>query len=288
MGSSGSGKSTFAQRLSAITGIPTVSLDALYWKPGWIAVGCRRVRRHASRKPRASRAGSWTAILCRTMPATSAAALPTRCSGSTCRRRTCMTGILTRIATSYGRVRPEMAAGCPEKIDFDFFRYVWTYRRLQRPKMLQYFEGLRPISPLICFTNRTQADQYLAQCRAGRRRSALTDAALFQQAAGASHRAADVRSGRRRRALSRIRAAVPFAENSSADAASRWHRNRRRRHDGVVQAGAGILHQPGDAGPCEPEDHGGIPEGAVQQSGKPLDFRAQIRNRLRCRVFPVL
>ena len=29
MGSSGSGKSTFAQRLSDITGIPTVSLDAL-------------------------------------------------------------------------------------------------------------------------------------------------------------------------------------------------------------------------------------------------------------------
>lgn len=36
MGSSGSGKSTFARRLSAITGIPTVSIDALFWKPGWV------------------------------------------------------------------------------------------------------------------------------------------------------------------------------------------------------------------------------------------------------------
>ena len=36
MGSSGSGKSTFAQRLADIAGIPMVSLDALYWKPGWI------------------------------------------------------------------------------------------------------------------------------------------------------------------------------------------------------------------------------------------------------------
>ena len=36
MGSSGSGKSTFAHRLSAIIGIPTVSLDALFWKPGWV------------------------------------------------------------------------------------------------------------------------------------------------------------------------------------------------------------------------------------------------------------
>ena len=36
MGSSGSGKSTFALRLSAITGMPIVSLDALFWKPGWV------------------------------------------------------------------------------------------------------------------------------------------------------------------------------------------------------------------------------------------------------------
>ena len=48
-------------------------------------------------------------------------------------RRTCMIGIMTRIAASYGRVRPEMAEGCPEKFDPDFFRYVWTYRRQQRP-----------------------------------------------------------------------------------------------------------------------------------------------------------
>ena len=39
MGSSGSGKSTFARRLSAMTGIPTVSIDALFWKPGWIESG---------------------------------------------------------------------------------------------------------------------------------------------------------------------------------------------------------------------------------------------------------
>ena len=37
MGSSGSGKSTFARRLSEMTGIPFVSLDALFWKPGWVA-----------------------------------------------------------------------------------------------------------------------------------------------------------------------------------------------------------------------------------------------------------
>ena len=72
-----------------------------------------------------------------------------------------MVGIVSRIATSYGRVRPEMAEGCPERIDVEFFRYVWTYRQVQRPKLLQYLEGLRPDQPLICFTDRVQADRYL-------------------------------------------------------------------------------------------------------------------------------
>jgi adenylate kinase family enzyme len=76
-------------------------------------------------------------------------------------RSTCMVGILTRIARSYGRVRPEMADGCPERFDVEFFKYVWTYRQRQRPKLLRYFEGLRSGQSLICFTDRTQADRYL-------------------------------------------------------------------------------------------------------------------------------
>jgi adenylate kinase family enzyme len=74
----------------------------------------------------------------------------------------CMIGILNRIRRSYGQERPEMAEGCPEKIDFEFFHYVWTYRKRQRPKLLKYFEGLRPDQTFVCFTERAQADRYLA------------------------------------------------------------------------------------------------------------------------------
>ena len=54
MGSSGSGKSTFSKRLSKITGIPLVSLDALFWKPGWVEGDRAEFRQHlieAVRKP---------------------------------------------------------------------------------------------------------------------------------------------------------------------------------------------------------------------------------------------
>jgi len=160
MGSPGSGKSTFARRLSQVTGIPVVSLDALYWRPGWQPSDAAEFQARvaeAVRLPRwiidgdyiwwagDIRRGVADAVIWFDLP-----------------RRTCMVGLMNRIATSYGRVRPEMAEGCPERINLEFFRYVWTYRREQRPKLLQYFGGLRADQPLICFTDRAQAERYLA------------------------------------------------------------------------------------------------------------------------------
>ena len=161
MGSSGSGKSTFAKRLSAATDIPFVSLDALFWKPDWVESGPAEFDARvteAARQPRWVMDGNFfshkTGLLRRQLADTVFwFDLP---------RLPCMIGILTRIASTYGQVRPEMAEGCPEKIDLEFFHYVWTYRTRQRPKLVQYFEGLRPDQALVCFTKRKQADDYLA------------------------------------------------------------------------------------------------------------------------------
>ena len=159
MGSSGSGKSTFSKRLSEITGIPMVSVDALFWKPGWIESDKAEFHERltaAARQPRWIMDGNFTSHLvelrrdaCDTLIWFD---LP---------RSTCMLGILMRIAKSYGRVRPEMAEGCPEKIDFEFFHYVWTFRQRIRPKLVAYFEGLRPDQTFVTFTDRAQAERYL-------------------------------------------------------------------------------------------------------------------------------
>jgi adenylate kinase family enzyme len=164
MGSSGSGKSTFSKRLSDITGIPVVSVDALFWKPGWVE--SEKAEFHArlsaaAQQPRWIMDGNFTSHLVELRRDACDALiwfdLP---------RATCMIGILTRIAKSYGRVRPEMAEGCPEKIDLEFFRYVWNFRQQQRPKLLAYFEGLRPDQTFITFTHRAQADRYLGDLAA--------------------------------------------------------------------------------------------------------------------------
>jgi adenylate kinase family enzyme len=160
MGSSGSGKSTFARRLSEMTGLPFVSLDALFWKPGWVASDNAEFGQRVAevaRRPQWVIDGNYTRY--------GAGELRREVSDTVIwfdlPRRSCMLGITKRIAGSYGKVRPEMAVGCPEKFDIEFLRYVWTYRRQQRPKLLTYFEGLRADQSLVCFTDRTQANDYL-------------------------------------------------------------------------------------------------------------------------------
>lgn len=171
MGASGSGKSTFSRRLSAVTGIPVVSVDALFWKPGWVESGKAEFHERltaAALQPSWIMDGNFTSHLvelrrdaCDTLIWFD---LP---------RATCMMGILARIARSYGQVRPEMAEGCPEKIDLAFFHYVWTFREKIRPKLLSYFEGLRPDQTFVTFTRRAQADRYLNNLSAPRRPARL-------------------------------------------------------------------------------------------------------------------
>ncbi len=161
LGSSGAGKSTFAARLAALSGLPNVSLDAIYWQPGWKAperaIFDRQVE-DVARAERwiidgnylshgvASRLGRADTLIWFDLP-----------------RLTCMTGVLGRIARTYGRVRPEMAPGCPEQIDLAFLRYVWTYRALQRPKLIEAFRHLRADQTLVAFRSRRDASDYLAR-----------------------------------------------------------------------------------------------------------------------------
>jgi adenylate kinase family enzyme len=160
MGSSGSGKSTFARRLSEIAGLPFVSLDALFWKPGWVASDNAEFDARVAeiaRQPKWVKDGNYTRH---------GAGELRRQLGDTViwfdlPRHSCMFGLMKRIVGSYGQVRPEMAEGCPERLDFEFFRYVWSYRRQQRPKLLDYFQGLCADQALVCFTDRAQANDYL-------------------------------------------------------------------------------------------------------------------------------
>jgi adenylate kinase family enzyme len=165
MGCSGSGKSTFGRQLADKLRLPFVSIDQIHWQPGWREPAPQEFNAKMTReaeKPAWVMDGNYTR---------NGAGELRRARADTVLwfdlpRWVCMLGIIRRSATSYGQVRPEMALGCPEKFDWEFWRYVWTYRAVQRPKLLTYFSALSADQRLVTFTARAQAAEFLARAQA--------------------------------------------------------------------------------------------------------------------------
>ena len=165
MGCSGSGKSTFGRALAGKLGLPFVSLDQLFWQPGWREPDMQDFTAkvtHAAEGPAWVIDGNYTRYGAGELRRERADTivwfdLP---------RRVCMLSVIRRSAASYGKVRPEMAPGCPERFDWVFLSYVWTYRATQRPKLLAYFSALRGDQRLVTFTARAQSTDFLARAEA--------------------------------------------------------------------------------------------------------------------------
>lgn len=132
LGSSGSGKSTFARRLGERTGLPVTHIDQLFWSPGWVQVetGVYHARlADVVAQERWIIDGNNSSALDWRLPRADAVILFDRS------RIACIGRVIKRVLASYGRVRDDMAAGCPERFDFQFLRWIWDFPKQQMPKV---------------------------------------------------------------------------------------------------------------------------------------------------------
>jgi adenylate kinase family enzyme len=137
VGCSGAGKSTLARDLGRRLGLPVIHLDQHYWNPGWVPTPDDEWDRKLAallQRPEWVMDGGYH----RTFPerlAVADAVLFLDLPPALCRWR-----IVRRIAGSFGRVRPDLAPGCPEQIDREFLRWVWAWPRDVRPQLLKALE----------------------------------------------------------------------------------------------------------------------------------------------------
>lgn len=136
IGSPGSGKSTLATELARRTGLPLIHLDQQHWRSGWV----EPPRDEWNRRVADIVAGeSWV--------------IDGNYGGSLAQRLTradtvidlqfpawlCVWRILRRVGSSWGKVRPDMAGGCPEQFNFEFLVYTatfpWTARKRTDAKL---------------------------------------------------------------------------------------------------------------------------------------------------------
>ncbi|WFR96728.1 AAA family ATPase [Rhizobium tumorigenes] len=159
IGCSGGGKSTLSQYLAARFGLTYVSIDRdILWLPGWAQRDRQEQRRLMAEKAQEER---W--VFDGTGPSTFDIRLPRTDLVIWVRmpRLLCIWGVTQRWLRWIGRTRPEMAPGCPEKIDWEFLRYVWTFDDRFAPQVVASLVKNGPDVPVFQLNSRRQMRRLL-------------------------------------------------------------------------------------------------------------------------------
>jgi adenylate kinase family enzyme len=158
VGSGGAGKTTFSRRLGELLGIEVIHLDALFWKPGWVQTPDDEFDEVVRR---AAAGGSWIidGNYGRTQPLRFPAADTIIFLDYPGWR--CVARVLKRWWRHRGRSRPDMGPGCPESVDMEFIRWVWSFRRRSRPPLLARLDECRQEKSVIHLRSPREAERFL-------------------------------------------------------------------------------------------------------------------------------
>lgn len=138
IGCSGAGKTTLGKELGARLALPVHHLDRLWWRPGWVENSGEAFDAKLAEILNTDR---WV------IDGNYSRTLPERLKYADTvilldyPRTLCLYRALKRILRLYGSVRPDMADGCPERLDGQFLRYVWNFNRNMRPRLEAALDG---------------------------------------------------------------------------------------------------------------------------------------------------
>ncbi len=158
IGSGGAGKTTFANRLSQILGIEVIHLDSLYWQAGWVETPKPewklRVEELVSRNSWIMD-GNYSGTLdlriaaCDTVIFLDIAPI------------ICTWRVFKRLLKYRNQRRPDMAHGCHEKFNWEFFGWVWNYRNRSRPKVIKLLQENSDKKKIIWLRSNAQVKKFL-------------------------------------------------------------------------------------------------------------------------------
>ncbi|QWU15316.1 Adenylate kinase [Paenibacillus sophorae] len=158
IGSSGAGKSTLSQKLSKILNIPVIHLDAYFWNANWVSKPndeWDKIVEKFTNEDQWIIDGNYS----RTMDIRIKKAdliifldMP---------RLLCIYRIIKRRIRYHKKTRPDMNEGCPEKLDWEFIKWVWNYRKRSRMNTITKLEYIRENQQVIIAKTRRQVDELI-------------------------------------------------------------------------------------------------------------------------------
>lgn len=157
VGCGGAGKSALARQVGAITGIPVIHLDQHYWAPGWVptpnAVWVERQRALLD-GPRWIADGNYGGTL------ELRAGLADTIVFVDLPRRVCVTRAMRRVRSPILQ-----APGCPQKVDLEFLRWIWSFPRETRPRVLALLGRHAPTTDVVHLRSSTEVRRFLSRLR---------------------------------------------------------------------------------------------------------------------------
>ena len=157
IGCGGSGKSTLARQLGQKLGLPVVHLDKLFWTPGWVSVSQEefdRLHETALAEEKWIMDGNFDRTIPRRLQ---------RCDTVIYldfSRWQCLLGMCQRVLGSYGKNRPDMANGCPERFDWEFVKFIWNFNAQNRVRNYTWIAKSRHAKAIV-LKNRRQVKAFL-------------------------------------------------------------------------------------------------------------------------------
>ncbi len=159
IGIPGAGKSTFSLALAGRTGLPIIHLDREFWQPNWVQTPRPEWRARVQELAAGERwvmDGNYDSSLDLRLPRADTVFwfdYP---------RFKCLRRAIWRAVRGYGRVRSDVGEGCPERIDLEFLRYIWTFNAKERPRVVASLAKFGPHIDPVVFRRDDDAARFLA------------------------------------------------------------------------------------------------------------------------------
>ena len=163
IGGSGSGKSTTARMLGAITGLPVVHIDPMYYTAGWVSREAEETRQmifDAIAEERWVFEGNQTSTFPERLARVDVLIfldLPAYLR---------LWRAVTRMIKYQGKSRPDMAEGCPERFDWWFLKWVVSYGKVRRLAALDAMHSAPDHVKCYHLKSRREVRQFLADMEA--------------------------------------------------------------------------------------------------------------------------
>ena len=77
-------------------------------------------------------------------------------------RLVCLWRVVRRRLRHAGGVRAELAAGCPERLTWEFVKWIWTYPARRRADILRRLQALGPGKRVVVLRSMAGVERFLA------------------------------------------------------------------------------------------------------------------------------